>query len=262
MPYIQIDGQNLYYQVEGTGIPIIFIHPFLITQEVFDHQRELADRYQLIRLDVRGHGKSRDFQGDLDYSLVVSDVIQLMDHLGIQQAYICGYSTASSIALFALMTHPQRFLGGVLVSGMSEIKTLRVKGLIWLAKMLSNPLTKKLLALSIASGNANDFKTFKKLYTHSLQSNIDHVKVFLDSGLKFNCTDHLPNIQQPVLLVYGKSDSRFRKNAHLLHQKIPKSTLYFLNGTPHQIPTKNHLLLNELIRNWIHDQQYRLSSQP
>lgn len=59
MPYADINGTRLYYQVKGQGVPILFLHPPLMTGLTFAYQQhQLADQFQVITFDIRGHGKS------------------------------------------------------------------------------------------------------------------------------------------------------------------------------------------------------------
>lgn len=93
MPFVDVNGTTLYYESVGQGIPIVCIHPILLTGEIFSYQRaSLSDRYQIITFDIRGHGKSRFSEEPLSYTMIAEDIRQLLDSLGIGQAYLCGYS--------------------------------------------------------------------------------------------------------------------------------------------------------------------------
>ncbi|MFD1030160.1 alpha/beta fold hydrolase [Metaplanococcus flavidus] len=56
MPYAKIDDSlTLYYQSKGVGMPIVFIHPFVIAHSVFLHQEPLSDKHRTIFFDMAGH---------------------------------------------------------------------------------------------------------------------------------------------------------------------------------------------------------------
>lgn len=100
LPVTKIDGVDLYYHVQGKGIPVVFIHPPLLTSMNFIYQvNELSNRFKVIVFDIRGHGNSSFSEKALTYPLISHDISQLLDHLKIDQAFICGYSTGGSIAL-------------------------------------------------------------------------------------------------------------------------------------------------------------------
>src|SRR5690554_6750965 len=105
MSHAYINGVSMYYHIEGKGIPVLFIHPPLLTSANFLYQRQLSEQYQIITFDIRGHGHSESSKTPLTYPLIVNDMIQLLNLLEIEQCYVCGYSTGGSIALEAMLTY-------------------------------------------------------------------------------------------------------------------------------------------------------------
>lgn len=258
MPYIIVNDTSLYYQVQGQGVPIMFIHPPLLTSENFDYQAaQLSNRFQVITFDIRGHGSSdRSFE-PVTYPLIVQDMLKLMDGLNIKQAYVCGYSTGGGVALHALLTAPERFLGGILVSGMSEASDLYLRLRMTTAIALSRSKLKSLLRLAITWGNADNLKTFRTLYRSSQPGTSDNWYEYYRYSLDYSCTDQLQQIQAPVLLVYGKKDKSFHRYAWKLQQHLQNSKLIWIPEAKHQIPTKNAIMLNDCIESWITDKETR-----
>jgi pimeloyl-ACP methyl ester carboxylesterase len=68
----------------------------------------LAAKYQLIVMDSRGHGRSSFDEQPISYELMASDVLGLMDHLGIQKADILGWSDGGIIGLEIAIHNPDR----------------------------------------------------------------------------------------------------------------------------------------------------------
>jgi pimeloyl-ACP methyl ester carboxylesterase len=115
-------GVKIHYTVQGSGEPVILIHGLYA-----DAQKnwglngviaDLAQRYQVIALDCRGHGQSDKPAGENDYGIkMVEDVVRLMDHLQLPSANIIGYSMGGMIGLKMAVTHPDRVhslvLGGM-----------------------------------------------------------------------------------------------------------------------------------------------------
>ncbi|HAS00985.1 MAG TPA: alpha/beta hydrolase, partial [Brevibacillus sp.] len=59
MPYFIANGATIHYEIKGEGLPILCIHPPLLTGSIFYYQqKELQDRYKVITVDLRGHGRS------------------------------------------------------------------------------------------------------------------------------------------------------------------------------------------------------------
>ncbi|UQZ85097.1 AB hydrolase superfamily protein YvaM [Paenibacillus konkukensis] len=87
MPMATVNGAVLHYDSVGTGVPIVFIHPPLLTGEVFVFQRELRDRFRIITFDVRGHGLTKP-EGAITYAAIAADMVGLLDALNIPKAYV------------------------------------------------------------------------------------------------------------------------------------------------------------------------------
>ncbi|SDO44124.1 Pimeloyl-ACP methyl ester carboxylesterase [Paenibacillus sp. yr247] len=253
MPFAYVNGTKLHYEITGTGTPIVFIHPPLITSQTFAYQREqLSDQFQVITFDIRGHGASKSSERPFSYALIVEDIRQLLDYLGIEKVFLCGYSTGGSLVLEAHLTYPKRLLGGIVISGMSELTDSYNKSRMWLASwMASSGVLMKLLRKAIAFGNADKDKTYHNLYESSLSDAANDVKSYYEQSLAYTCTRRLRSIQHPILLIYGQMDRSFHRYANLLHSELPHSSLYFIKDAKHQIPIKNPTKMNDLIRLWV-----------
>jgi pimeloyl-ACP methyl ester carboxylesterase len=255
LPKARVNGVQLHYHVKGRGTPIIFIHPPLLTRTNFAYQEaQLSSDFQVITFDVRGHGQSEPSKQPVTYSLIVEDMKQLLDHLGLKEAYVCGYSTGGSVALEAMLTYPERFPGAIIVSGMSEASTFVLRSEIRLARWFSTvkPLM-SILSRAIAWGNADMGFTYKKMLKAAKQGHLPNIHQYYSCSSSYRCTDQLSRIKQPVLLVYGAKDKRFRKYARLLEQGLPQAVLRFIPDARHQLPTKEAAALNLLIRSWMRE---------
>lgn len=262
MPIHTINGVPLHYHDAGQGTPIIFIHPPLLNSENFNYQKvQLSPHFRVITFDIRGHGLSGESKQPITYNLIVEDIRQLMNHLNIDKAYVCGYSTGGSIAIEALITYPDRFLGGILISAMSEVSDAWLKFRISLAVGLSAMKASRVLAAAISYGNADMLQTYKNLYRGAVQGNVKNMEQYYRYSLHYNRTSSLRQIHHPVLLMFGDKDKGFYRYAKKLFQELPYSTLYFIQNTKHQIPTKAADQMNELMQHWIHYHESNASEQ-
>jgi pimeloyl-ACP methyl ester carboxylesterase len=88
---------------------VILLHGGLANANYWDHQVPvLARTHRVIVMDSRGHGRSTRDSQPYGYALMASDVIGLMDCLGIPQAAIVGWSDGAIIGLSLAMSHPGR----------------------------------------------------------------------------------------------------------------------------------------------------------
>ncbi len=131
MPSFHNGAVEIAYLDEGEGEPIILVHGFASSKNVnwvypawVSELRKSGRR--VIALDNRGHGESAKLYDAAQYSIpsMAGDVLALMDHLGIPQADIMGYSMGGRMTAWLGLNEPQRLrsaiLGGIGVGGLIE----------------------------------------------------------------------------------------------------------------------------------------------
>jgi pimeloyl-ACP methyl ester carboxylesterase len=252
MPMLVVEGISLYYNVKGKGIPIVFIHPPVLTSVNFKYQMdELSKIFKVITFDIRGHGRSQYSRQAITYPLIVEDIKHLLDHLGVKKAFICGYSTGGSIVLEFLLSYANRSLGGIVVGGMSEVMDRHLKKKISFGLRLAKTRAIPVLALSLSWTNSNSQELFMEMIKEALKGDARNIEQYYRYSLNYNCTNRLANIDFPILLVYGKEDKAFYYYAKLLHEKLPFNELKLVDHVKHQIPTKAAMDLNQSINGFI-----------
>ena len=112
-------GVKIAYYVQGKGEPVVLIHGWLssagINWVLPGTSGLLAKEYEVIALDIRGHGNSDKPTEEEAYGPeMVEDVVRLMDHLKIEKAHVVGYSMGGIIATNFIVKHPDRVLSGTL----------------------------------------------------------------------------------------------------------------------------------------------------
>jgi pimeloyl-ACP methyl ester carboxylesterase len=127
--YFDSNGIKLRYQLTGQGPPVVLIHGFGETLERWQSGnvvRVLSPHFQLIIIDVRGHGRSGKPHAPKSYGPeLAADVGRLLRHLGKTRAHIVGYSMGALIALDLAVLHPNAVLSVVLAgAGLIPPETL------------------------------------------------------------------------------------------------------------------------------------------
>lgn len=104
-----VNGVHLWYAVFGHGSPLILVHGGLGNANYWGLQiPALAEHFEVIVLDSRGHGRSTRSSGQITYHLMASDVIGLMDFLHLPKAALAGWSDGAIIGLDIAIYHPER----------------------------------------------------------------------------------------------------------------------------------------------------------
>jgi pimeloyl-ACP methyl ester carboxylesterase len=104
-----VNDIQMYYETHGEGQPLILLHGGLGNAGYWEKQIPVfAEKYKVIAVDSRGQGRSTYSEQPIGYSLMASDVIALMDYLGIEKADVVGWSDGGIIGLDLAINHPER----------------------------------------------------------------------------------------------------------------------------------------------------------
>ena len=120
---LEAKGSSVHYLVEGPAHApaVVFVHGLAASSAVWQGQSErLRDRFRVIRYDLRSHGASHAIDAPCTRSDLADDLIAVLDHAGVQKAYVVGHSAGGVIAMHAALEHTSRVLGLVLVGTASE----------------------------------------------------------------------------------------------------------------------------------------------
>src|SRR3981189_600026 len=111
MPKINRDGVEIYYEVHGSGPPLLLTHGYSSTSAMWQGQIEaLSKHHKLVLWDMRGHGQS-DYPDDpaaYSEALTVGDIAALLDQVGEKKAIVGGLSLGGYMSLAFYRAHPDR----------------------------------------------------------------------------------------------------------------------------------------------------------
>jgi pimeloyl-ACP methyl ester carboxylesterase len=103
------DGVTLYYETYGTGRPLLLVHGNGASIGSFAAQiTHFRDRYKVIAMDSRDHGRSSDSDGPLTYGKMSDDLAALLDHLKLDSVDVVGWSDGGIEALLLGIRHPAK----------------------------------------------------------------------------------------------------------------------------------------------------------
>lgn len=124
MPYADVNGQRLYFEdTGGEDDVIVFSHGLLMDHEMFAPQIDaLSDHWRCITWDERGHGVTETTSDDFSYWDSASDLLGLLDHVGVERAVFAGMSQGGYLSLRAALTAPDRVRALVLIDTQSGVE--------------------------------------------------------------------------------------------------------------------------------------------
>jgi pimeloyl-ACP methyl ester carboxylesterase len=115
--YADVNGIKLYYEIHGSGRPLILLHGGLGAIEMFGpNLPALARGRQVIAVDLQGHGRTVDIDRPLSVELMAEDIAALIGHLRLERPDLMGYSLGGGVAMLTAARHPDLVRKLVIVS--------------------------------------------------------------------------------------------------------------------------------------------------
>jgi 3-oxoadipate enol-lactonase len=133
MPEATVDDITLHYERSGAGPAIVLLHGLGSSGEDWERQSGLFPDNDVIVPDLRGHGRSSKPAGPYTIGLLASDVVTLLDRLGVARCVIVGISLGGMVGFQIAADHPERVTRLVAVNALPAFETRRLSQKIQLA---------------------------------------------------------------------------------------------------------------------------------
>jgi pimeloyl-ACP methyl ester carboxylesterase len=218
-----VKGLQLYYEVLGAGRPLVLLHGGLMTIDLNwgPLLEPLAGNRQVIAVELQGHGHTADTDRPMTIEELAADVLALLDHLGIAQADLFGFSLGGLVAYEIALTTPARVRRLVIASADGHRPPGRE----------SAPLDDDRMP------TPDDFQAMRDAYD-AVAPDPSHFEAFADKASTMvhtfpGWTDELRSLHVPTLLIFGDRD--FSPLADVLEtfELLPDARLAVLPGTTH-----------------------------
>lgn len=236
--YAQVNGLDMYYEVHGTGRPLVVLHGGMQTIDLSFAELlpALSAGHQVIAVELQGHGHTADIDRDPVPANLATDVVALLDQLGVERADFVGYSLGGLVSLTIATTRPERV--GRLVLASTQF---RKDG--WHDAILAADMSSPRMATE------QEFGAWHAAYC-AVAPDPDHFwafneKLFASVLSVPDWTDEqLTAITAPTLLVLGDNDFIRLSHAVEMHELIPDAGLAVLPNTRHtEVMGRTDLLL-------------------
>jgi 3-oxoadipate enol-lactonase len=260
MPSATINGYELAYSLHGNpNRPVVVLcHALATSTDIWAYQLPLlAQRFHVLRYDLRGHGRSAAPGCSYTLEELASDAAALLDHLGIARAAFVGLSIGGMVGQVFALRYPEKLSGLVLCSTGSrtepgakatiEDRILKVRA-DGLNGQLGATLTRWFSAKFIEEAPA----TMAWVSDLILATSVDGYTGCARAIQSLDVTDVLSEIQAKTLVIPGELDLAFpEKISRVINQKIPNSDLVLLKGAAHIGNVEQAHLFNEILLDFL-----------
>ena len=258
MTTVRANGIDLYYELHGTGEPVVLIQGLGANVTGWDSQLEpLARDYQLIAFDNRGAGRSEKPAEAYSIHQMADDTVALMDELGIPTAHVFGMSMGGMIAQDMYHRHRARVRSLILAGTMAGGPMATFPDTSIFQQFISNGATS--MAAAIAEGlklfysekflaKNKDWLVKRSLANMSLMAPPHALQKQVMAVVGFNVHGLLSKIQAPTL-VMGATDDQIVPfaNQQLLAKRIPDANFVPFEGAGHGFLTERAVAVNRAV---------------
>ena len=258
------DGASIFYQVTGSGTPLVLIHGYPLSGALFAYQQTgLADRFRVITLDLPGFGRSTAPAGfgttqPGSTAVYAKYVLDLMTHLGVTDAVIGGHSMGGLITQEIYHEAPGRVLGLILIdtiaAGASPIEVGEWAGYGVQATQFGVPSIINTVTPQLLTGatRLNDAATTNGIEDMIAEGSVAGAQAGAETlAIRPPYTAQLATTNVPVLVVEGRDDPIYGfPIAQGLAGQVPHGTLALIPGAAHVSIYEKPDAANAAIRQW------------
>lgn len=220
-----MDNIKLHYTEHGSGEPLILLHGNGEDSSYFERQITFfQNRYRVIAVDTRGHGKSPRGTAPLTLNQFADDLRAFMDELDIASAHILGFSDGANVAMLFALAHPTR------------VKSLVLNGGNLFPEGLTEQTRREIDEEYEQAVAANDESLLELLRLMIDEPHIDPVQ--------------LSELSMPTLVVAGTDDMIEETHTRLIAESIPNAQLAIIEGT-HFVAFENSDAFNRVVSEFL-----------
>ncbi len=250
MTIAEINDIECYYEIHGTGRPLVLIGGLASDSQtwqlVLDRLKEL---FRVIIFDNRAVGRTKDAGKPLDIPVMANDTVTLLEHLGVGNAAILGHSMGGYIAQEIAITYPARVNKLVLAStaactsGRNKHLFLNMAD-IYEETASYEKLLKEFMVWMFTPGYFDDKERTDEFIRcaldHPYRQTPEDFKRQVEAYIEYSSLDRLDRIQAETLVLSGEKDILItREETDLLASGIPNARVKHIAGTAHSIQTES-----------------------
>ncbi|MEO5900382.1 MAG: alpha/beta hydrolase [Ilumatobacteraceae bacterium] len=257
MAHRSINGVELFYEdTGGTGEVIVFHHGYTGSHDSWPPIIEqLRDEFRCVMMDARGAGDSGHPNDGYTIEQYASDVLGMVDALGIERFTYVGHSMGGAIGMWLGLEHADRLDRLVLVTpvgsgGISMPAGMRAAAAKLWHERNADELVRQRIA-GAARPELVDEVQVKERVDRMLSVSQGHYDDSFDAMAAFRVTDRLGELTTPTLMVVGAADALARANLED-YLRLPNATLQVFNRVGHFVPTDVPDEFTVVLRDFMH----------
>jgi len=259
MPYVKVNGYNIYYEIHGDGEPVILLNGILANTTSWSLQVPalINNGFKVILMDFIGQGKSDKPMIKYNMEMHADFVKGLLDHLGIDKVNVVGISYGGEVGLIFTLKYQEMVKSLTTICSISKVnRVIKAMADRWLlaARFKSGRFLFQIMYPDIYS---DEFIENKWEFIQSTAPNFDLVDFdafieLLKSFMELDITDKLHKIKVPTLVIAAAGDKiKPIKYVKIIHEKIEGSVFKVIEDAGHLVIWEKPELVNNVLINFL-----------
>jgi len=258
MPSINLGTTEIYYEIHGQGDPLLLIHGLGSSSQDWEMQLpQFSSHFQVINIDLRGHGRSGKPPGPYSIPLFAEDTIQLIRALELTSAHILGISLGGMVAFQLALDCPDLIRSLVIVNSVPELIAHNLKDRIdyWKRLLIVRLFGLEKMGQVLADRFFTDpeHQGISEMFVRRWSAN--HKPSYLASlkaAFGWSVLGRLGEIQTPTLVIGAEGDYFSNAEKDQYTKLMPNAELVIIENSRHALPAErptefNHIALSFLL---------------
>jgi 3-oxoadipate enol-lactonase len=253
--HLVVNGIATAVDVQGDGMPVLFIHGFPLDRTVWRHLTAPLTGRRRIVPDLRGLGLSDAPEAGYTIPQYADDMVALLDRLDVERAVVCGLSMGGYVAFDMWRRHRERISGLVLINTRSEADGLGARdGRDEMVMMVEREGMTALADLMVPKLLAPESQTAMPQVVERVRSMIESAPPVGVIGAlramkeRADSTLLLPTIDVPTLVIAGREDQLIPVDyARSIAAEIPGAQFTLIQGAGHLVPMEQPVPTSRVI---------------
>jgi 3-oxoadipate enol-lactonase len=257
MPVLNLQGLALYYEVTGTGLPLLLIHGLGSSSRNWEKQVELfAKEYTVITPDLRGHGRSSRPPGPYCIRDFAEDIVALIRTLRVEPLHVVGTSMGGMVALELAIYFPELVRSLTIVNSYPEMRidTLHKRMQVWRRSLFFGMLGMRGMGVLLSRHlfPIPDKVGLRRLFIQRWAENDKRaLRASARAILNWDVERYLGEIGCPVLVMASDRDYRPLEEKQAYATKMPNARMAVIEDARHAValerPEEFNTVLGEFL---------------
>lgn len=257
MPYLSVDDARLYYNEEGSGPPLLFLHGLgSSTRDWFAQASHFADRYRVIRIDLRGHGRSERTRGPYHIAQFARDVAVMLRRLDAAPANVVGLSMGGMVTLQLGLDAPRLVRRLVVTNSIADARlhTWREVWFYFSRRTAVQLLGMRRVGQIIGSRlfPTPDQTDLRREFVKRWAQNDRQAYVWsVDAIMGWSVMERLPSLSAPTLFVASEHDYTPVTTKNRIAARMPNARVAVVDDARHALPVEKPDEFNALVEEFL-----------